>query len=251
MHEAQALREIVMTTALNDVQRELASAIAQGVVTGMKPPAEASTAQRPSLEEILRQSKPGTTIKFGDLDIKLPEKDDPADKPSKVPAKATVNDDDSQTVELGQQLLGIIEKPLNSVKLPGIGAQTGAVVVGAGVGVLVAEVINGMTPRVSATGGVATTNAIVKVAAIGAIGVFGNKLMSPNARLAAAGVIGAQLVADILPLDQWVTKIVNLLKGGTGAGQRLGNRTSPGYVMNQPMPIRHGVGADAISRGGR
>lgn len=245
-----------MTTALNDVQRELASAIAQGVVTGMKPPAEASTSKsKATLEEIVRQSKPGSRIKFEDLDIQLPEKDDPADKPSKAPAKATVDEDDSSTVELGQQLLGIIEKPLNSFKVPFVGSKLGSIAVGGGLGFLYAEVNRGYAdsfPEPAPGAGISRKQRRIaaNVGGLVLVGLVGKKLMSNEANFAAATVLGVNVIADVLPINEWVTTIVNRLRG-VSVQQRVGNRTSPGYVMNQPMPIRHGVGADAISRGGR
>lgn len=239
-----------MSRALTDAEREFASVITQGVAAAMKP-TEAPKAEKPDLYALLAQAKPGTRVKYDGLDILLPEKDDPADKPTPKAEEAK-----EEVVELGQQLLSVIEKPLNGIKVPFVGSKLGSVVVGGGIGLLLAEVNRGYQdtfPEPVPGAGISRKQRRIggNIGGLVLIGLVGKKVMSNEANFAAATVLGVNIIADVLPINEWVTNIVNRIRG-VPAQQRLHNRTiSPGYVAGQPLPLRHGVGNDAISRGGR
>jgi len=109
----------------------------------------------------------------------------------------------------GGGLLGAIEQPVNAIwpALP-----LGSIAVGAVVGITVGELIDGFIPPKSATGGVNMVNVVAKGGGILALTMFGPQLMSKTGTIIAVGLLGAQLLADLLPLDRLVQAIVNFFR---------------------------------------
>lgn len=105
----------------------------------------------------------------------------------------------------GGGALTVIENPLNGF-FPNI--PIGSIVVGSVVGITLAELVDGLVPPRAAGGKMNMTNIAVKSGAIVALATFGPKLMTKTGTVIAIGLLGAQVLADILPLDEWIGKIV-------------------------------------------
>lgn len=133
-----------------------------------------------------------------------------------------------QTAGMGQ-LLSPIERAINPL-VPNL--PVGSLAVGAITGLVLGEVIDGFVSTQTESGDINFANLIIKgVAAIGLVTV-GNQLMSKQATLAGAAILTAQILADVLPLDEWIARIRGVFQGkqtrtptAEAAGQWLaGNR---------------------------
>ena len=109
----------------------------------------------------------------------------------------------------GGGLLGVIEQPVNSFwpTLP-----LGSVVVGGLVGMTLGELIDGFVPPKDALGKTSMTNVIVKAVGMIGLSMYGSMIMSKTGVVISIGLLGAQLLADLLPVDQWIRNLVNWVK---------------------------------------
>ena len=93
----------------------------------------------------------------------------------------------------------------------------GSVLVGAVPGVFVGEVIDGLVSPLNDLGETNYTNVVVKVAVAVAGASFGKQLIGNRAAMFFAGSLLVQVLADLLPLDTWVDKIVGMLSPAPAA----------------------------------
>lgn len=112
-------------------------------------------------------------------------------------------------------LLGVVETPVNSFwpTLP-----LGSIAVGVVTGLLLGELIDGFLPPrgiptvLEPLGPLNMANVAVKGIAVVGLGMYGGMLMSRTGALIAGGLLIAQLLADVLPLDQWIRNVVNFFR---------------------------------------
>ena len=99
------------------------------------------------------------------------------------------------------------------------------IAVGGLVGMTLGQLIDGLfPPTTSGDLGFSVTNVGLKVGAMVALGAFGpGSFIGSVGTTVAIGLLGVQLLSDILPFDEWIQKVVNFFKGllgGVGLGQR-------------------------------
>lgn len=131
--------------------------------------------------------------------------------------------------EMEQVLTGAIERPLNRL-IPVAGINAGSLLVGGTLALFLGEVIDGLVTedlsdldpdRFFKTEFLIQAGA--KVAAAAVLHQVGGSFMSRQATNAAITVLGVQALADILPLDRWIAKVVNRFSrngNGTAAQSR-------------------------------
>lgn len=104
--------------------------------------------------------------------------------------------------------------------IPIVGAiPWGSIIFGAVPGALVSEVVDGLMAPRNADGSVNFMNLGVK-AVIAGVGVtFGKRLVGTKAAGFFAAGIGIFILADLLPVDQWVEQLTGLLKPSAASNQ--------------------------------
>ena len=109
------------------------------------------------------------------------------------------------------------------------------IAVGGLVGMTVGHLIDGLFPPTSSGSlGFSVTNVGLKVGAMVALGAWGpGSFIGTVGTTVAIGLLGIQLLSDILPFDQWIQKIVSFFKGLLG-GVGLGHR---GPLRQDPSPL--------------
>ena len=122
-----------------------------------------------------------------------------------------------------QEIAQEVEKAeMNMVSLSRIAGQLdgslgadipwGAVAIGAVPGVILGEVIDGLSPPVNAEGGVNATNIVLKGVSAFAAVQFGKGLLGKRPSQFFAGALLVQILADVLPLNKVVAKILDTIK---------------------------------------
>lgn len=208
---------------LSETQRAFAEAIAAGIAKGVQPSPAAHPEPKATMgQDITAGRKAGDVFELtatGELKYR------PAADP--VP-----------TAEMGA-LLSPVEKALNGVNLPG-GFEVGPLLLGGATGVVATELVNGLVPKSSSRkAGPFQANTIAKLAAIVLLATVGKKVMSKQSAYIAAGVLSAQLAADVLPLDTLTDKAIDLIRGkgkrGSGdAPQELYERSASQHAFVAP-----------------
>ena len=120
---------------------------------------------------------------------------------------------------MGQGLLVAIERPINqAISGPLGGIKVGSIGVGSFVGLTVSELVDGFSEPAPRGAPMNFTNLGLKGLAAFGVNQFGPMLMSRDATNFAIAVLGATIIADILPIDVWVNRLVNFFRG-IGRGQ--------------------------------
>jgi len=104
--------------------------------------------------------------------------------------------------------LNAIESPLNRIEIGPL--PLGTIVIGGATGLIIGELVDQFFAPRTAAGGINYINLGVKAGAIFALGMFGRQLMSTGSVLLAAGIMGAQIIADVLPLSRLTDWILSL-----------------------------------------
>ena len=109
----------------------------------------------------------------------------------------------------GGGLLGVVENPINNLwpALP-----LGSILVGGLTGVFAGELIDGFVPPKTSTGTVNFMNVGVKGGAIVALAIWGPSLMSRTGTIIAAGLLGIQILVDVLPVGKWMLALINMIR---------------------------------------
>lgn len=198
--------------------------------------AEALAAQRADVFAALKplQEYVAAQQKSGEVDLK----GKPGNPPGALPWQVTLNQDATKWLEppkpgqiivpqkdgtfkllpataaMGASMgaggfLEMIERPINNLwpALP-----LGSLVVGAVVGITVGELVDAFVMPVGIDGRVNFVNVAVKGGAIVGLVMFGSTLMSGTAKIVSIGLLGAQILSDVLPLDQWIRNFVNWVR---------------------------------------
>ena len=123
-----------------------------------------------------------------------------------------------EAAEMHASYTGLLEKPLDSLvpKVP-----LGAIVVGGGLGLIVGDLIDGFVPATNLDGSVNFGNVATKGVVAYIAATMGGKIVSKQAGLAIAVVLGAQVLADVLPIDEWAARLRGVF-GGASSGQGRG-----------------------------
>lgn len=119
-----------------------------------------------------------------------------------------------------------IEKPLNDIfpQLP-----LGSIAIGGGAGLIVNDLVDAFVPETTtdATTGATSANMLNPLIKIGVgVGVpamLGTRLMSRTGNLFFAGSLVIIAAQQLLPLDQWITSLVNWVRGLFGGTTTTGN----------------------------
>ena len=132
-------------------------------------------------------------------------------------------------------LLSIVEDPLNKA-LPKF--HLGSVLVGGVVGMVLGGVVDGVVNPRNADGSINFANVALKAGSILALGMWGGKLMGTPGQIVAIGVIGIQVLIDVVPqlgrmIDWIVAQVRRLIPAGTMAQ----HQQTPVSV-----PVPHGLG---------
>lgn len=158
---------------------------------------------------------------------------------------------EEQVAELHAAALGGLANQLDNAI--GTGVPWGSVLVGAVPGLIVGEVIDGIWSPVNDDGNRNLANIGVKVAVAAAGAKWGGQLVGRTASKFFAGALILQIVADILPIDDWVESLLNLFKrNGSGSAvqeQNLAQRQANQIAaagLRQATPITPGGRHDAI-----
>lgn len=225
--------------------------IAKGIADAVqphpvKPEPKPETSPEPTvnLAQLIQSAAPGSRFKIGDVEISAAE----ANKPE--PA----GEDDSKEPKVAEQhaaLLRPLERPFSGVSFAGV--DVGPLAIGGLTGIIGAEVINGITPRKEAapTGGLTVNwkNAGAKLAAVAAIGSFGDQIMSKNSRIVAGGILAAQAIQDILPVDNWVNWIVNQVNPPPAGTTTTAQHRVAAHQSRRSAPAGTNLG-EVVSRAG-
>lgn len=168
---------LTRTEIMGDIQRVVAEALAR--TSPASAPNDANTAQVCPLRD-----KPGE-----------PDTHDPT-KDAKV-----------------QQGVAGIVRGLDDIKLFDVALPVGSALLGLPTGVIVGEVIDGFIPRRTADNSINFMNVAAK--GVGAWGMlsFGRNLVGKQAATFAAAALLLQVLSTVLPIDEWVSNIVNAVSG--------------------------------------
>lgn len=200
-----------MTQTLTDSQLGFAGAVAEQaaerVIKAIKP-AEPARPALPDIKALLAQAPAGTAVSYGDCQFTLP-----AAKPTTQAATGAAPA--VETAEVGARpILGALTDPLDKIKVFK-GIPVGSVLLGAGLGVVINETINGLQPRrVPATAPetglkINGANIAYKAGVVVALTTVGNKVLPKEAVVSAVTVIGADVLATLLPVNIWACKLAN------------------------------------------
>ena len=121
-------------------------------------------------------------------------------------------------------ILSPIEGALNPL-VPRV--PLGSIAVGSTFGLIIGEIVDGLVPGTTGEGNMNVMNIFAKTLAAGGVFYFGGQLFSRQAALFAVGVLGAQVLADILPLDTIVDTVVGWFSGAE-SGNRFRQPQNPG-----------------------
>ncbi len=136
----------------------------------------------------------------------------------------------SQTATMNAGILSPIERAINPL-VPNL--PIGSLGLGAFLGLISGEFIDGFTPATQPAGEINWTNVVVKGVGAIAFATAGKTIMSQQAAMAAAAILTAQILADVLPLDQWIAKIRGVFEGE----QRTAQEAQTWLNHHQPDPI--------------
>ena len=120
---------------------------------------------------------------------------------------------------MSQGVLGGVVDTLDNVKIFNMALPLGSAIIGLPLGTIVGEVIDGLAPPKSATGGVNAMNLVAKGVGVWGTLQFGPKIIGDRASQFAVAAILVQVASQFLPLDQWVSQIVGAVRG---AGKTVG-----------------------------
>lgn len=149
------------------------------------------------------------------------------------------------TVELREGFLAPIERSLNSA-FPMV--PLGSIAFGTTLGIVAGEVIDGLVAPRTAIGTINMANLATKLILGGIIVTLGKSIMTPVGALFAVGILGGQVLADILPLDKWVDWILGLFqKKTTTAGQVYQPVQSSSNSYRQATPMDSNARHDRLA----
>jgi hypothetical protein len=170
-----------------------------------------------------------------------------------TPAKvATLAQDDPATtpVETPMERGNPIASAINSMDTMAFGLPLGSALVGGFGGLLASKVIDRFVAPKNPDATTNFLNPLAKVGAAWASVSFLDKAVGQNAARFMAGLLLLDAARSVLPIDEWVAKLVNLIPGGApaaqtrfGAQQRLamyrqqqlnGYTQAPGFSGNLP-----------------
>ena len=143
------------------------------------------------------------------------------------------------------QLLSPIERAINPL-VPNL--PLGSLAVGAITGLILGELVDGFVSTDSPTGGTNFANLAVKGGVAIALVTVGSQLMSKQAAMAGAAILTAQILADVLPLDQWIARIRGVFNASQSPTAAAAERWLGDVRSRQPDPISGGItGHDIIA----
>ncbi len=116
-----------------------------------------------------------------------------------------------------RQLTGPVERPLNGL-LPNF--QLGSVVIGGATGLIAGELVDGIVAPGQPGASISWGNLALKGATALGLAYYGKNIMSQRAAQFAAGVLVLQMVADVVPLDQWIQQFKDWLKKTFGKAEQ-------------------------------
>lgn len=122
-------------------------------------------------------------------------------------------------VPMAQGLLAPIEKAIPKIG----GVELGSIGIGGITGLILGEVIDGFVPPDDEEGNTNMANILAKSAGAFIVATQGKRLMSPTAANFAAGILVIQVLRDVLPLDQWIDKLVGWVRPKNEAAQECGS----------------------------
>ncbi len=118
-----------------------------------------------------------------------------------------------ETAGMEQSITSAVERPLNGI-IPNV--KLGSIVIGGTIGLITGELVDGFAPTENPDE-IPVKNVAIKGGAMVGLAFYGTKFLSREARNSALTVLGLQVAADVLPLDDWIQKIVDKVRGVTGA----------------------------------
>lgn len=134
------------------------------------------------------------------------------------PAEVAADDDTAPVAQMQQAVGAPLAKAIASMDRLGQGKfEPGSVIVGAGAGILTAELIDGfIAPQKvdAATGAVSVnfTNVLAKAGAAAVGAMYGPQLVGNRAPKYYVGALLVSIAGQILPIDEWIGKLVAWLK---------------------------------------
>ena len=190
------------TVTLDELSTRLAADVGEAVANGLK--AHEENRLPGTIEEWAAKMENVPSQFYGMVQVKggklaIAEIEDKPDEEEKA-------EDEVETVEMGG-FTGVIERPINSL-IPNV--QLGSLAVGGFTGLLVSELVDGFVP--AGTGGQYGSSLAKALAAI-LVKQSGKALVSQSSANVAATVMLVQVLAEILPIDQWVAQITSRVGG--------------------------------------
>ena len=141
---------------------------------------------------------------------------------------------ESIMAEMRRGFLAPVEEPVNRfVK----GIPLGSMAVGTIVGLITGELVDGFVSQTKVDEKTGKTvvnmnNIITKVVAGAAIWFASKWVMTPMAALFAIGILVAEILADLLPIDQWAHSILGIFKKETRGTEPVRHLHQDGRVLN-------------------
>lgn len=143
-----------------------------------------------------------------------------------------------KTAQMSAGILSPIERAVNPL-VPNV--PVGSLALGAFSGLLIGEVIDGFTPATGDSGEINFANVAVKGVAAVVLITMGKPLFSNTAAQAGAAILVAQILADVLPIDEWIARLKGVFNG-----QQATAREAQDWLHRQPDPITGDTGHDII-----
>lgn len=131
---------------------------------------------------------------------------------------------DRRYAAMGQPALAGTINQLNNIA--GLGIPWGDVLFGALPGAIVSEVIDGLMPPRASDGSVNFQNLAFKGVVAFAGARFGEQFIGKRASQFFAGGLILFVLADLLPIDQWVANIINLFRRNGAASAQFNQPSS-------------------------